>query len=94
MKPLNSNSWKVLSTLLKMAAEEFGNHGSNDYSLPNTPENFELLTDLERDNMRNTKEKPYDVKVSPDGKELYTSDASLMGYFAHLAKEMSVVTND
>lgn len=85
---LNPNAWRLLASILELASDEFSNHGCNDYTLPNTPENRALLVALE---VWNDKQ-PHDeseLNYSRDRKQLYMSDASLMGYFAHLARELA-----
>lgn len=89
MEKLDSNAWKVLADLLKLAGDEFSNHGCNDYELPNTPENRELVSSMHRWNSTNPDEQ--DIFYSEDGTKIYTQDAFLMGFFEHLAKELAGV---
>jgi hypothetical protein len=83
---LDKNTCKVLSDLLSMADEHFGNHMCNDYELPNTPENRELMEKAER---WNSEEQwlQEGLNISSDYSKIYTQDHFLMGYFAHLLKQ-------
>ncbi len=85
---LNKNACKVLCDLLKLANEEFGNHGCNDYELPNTPENRELMEAVER---WNSVEQwlEYGLHLNDNGTVIYTQDYFLMAYFAHVFEEES-----
>ena len=75
------NDLKHIAKLLKMAADEFGNHGCNDYAIENTPENQQLVIDLETWNDSN-----FDVSTLEfKGEEIYLMDWFLMSYFADLA---------
>jgi len=89
---LDKNACEVLSDLLKMADEEFGNHGCNDYELPNTPENRQLMEQAERWNSIEQWEE-YGLHISNDYAKIYTQDYFLMGYFAHLL-EASLTGSD
>ena len=82
---MDTNAWAILAKLLEMASGEFSNHGCNDFDLPNTPENRELMTALGRWNS----EEEYGLMISKDGKTIYTGDSQLMSYFAHLARELA-----
>ena len=39
---LTANEMEMAAALLAMASEDFGNHGCNDYEIPNTPDNAAL----------------------------------------------------
>ena len=39
---------KLAAQMLRLASDEFGNHGCNDLELPDTPENRVLVEELER----------------------------------------------
>lgn len=84
---MDTNAWAILAKLLEMAADEFSNHGCNDFDLPNTPENNALIVEKIKWNVGNGI--PYPPNISEDGKTIYTSDSGLMRYFAHLAKELA-----
>lgn len=83
---LNKTEWTILAQLLEMAADEFGNHGCNDFELPNTPENREFMERMELWNSGPNGE-PMPLNVSRDGKQIYTMDSSLMYYFKYLAEQ-------
>ena len=88
MDSLDTNAWKVLAKLLELAGNHFSNHGCNDYDLKNTPENMALLESLEAWNSPDPKER-IPIQMDRNGSVLYASDASLMRYFAHLARELA-----
>lgn len=70
---MNENEKKLLVRLLRMAVEEFSNHGCNDFKLDNNYENRQLLLKAE------------DAFVPLEHCEqahLYTQDWLLMSYFA------------
>lgn len=79
--------YELAAQLLELASDEFGNHICNDFTLPNTPENFELIEAMERWNVSLSGEMPTPVHVSKDGKEIYTNDWYLMSYLAYLLKK-------
>jgi hypothetical protein len=85
---MDTNAWAVLAQLLRVAADEFSNHGCNDMSLPNTFDNRELIESAEKWNSPEQYAES-GIMYSKDGKEIYTSDAFLMSYFCHLAEELS-----
>lgn len=88
---MNKTELLFASSLLRMAADEFSNHGANDFKLPNTPEIVELLNKMEAWNVRNSKDKiPNEVHVyNPNKSCLYTMDWYLMAYFSAQLKEMA-----
>ena len=74
---------KLAAELLNTASDKFGNHGCNDYSLPDTPENRKLV---EASNKFNFGE---DVELNISKGKIWTTDFSLMGYLAdRLEKEL------
>lgn len=71
---MHSNRLALASFLLDKAADELSRNGCNDFTLPNTPENVELLNDMEQDNVGPGRA-PEQVHVfDARKKELYTSD--------------------
>ena len=76
---------RLLSELLSLAADEFSNHGCNDYVLENTPEARKFMAGVETWNSPEEYEE-YGIHISEDGKEIYTMDHLLISYFAHLAE--------
>lgn len=88
---MDTNAWAILAQLLDMADNEFGNHGCNDFELPNTPENRALMDAAERWNAPNGPAEEWELHISRDGKVIYTQDHFLMAYFAHLARELAGV---
>lgn len=83
---LDKNAYDILAQLLKMAGNEFSNHTSNDFDLPNTPENRAFMEKAELWNSGPNGE-PFPLNFSKDGTYIFTSNAFLMDYFAHLAQE-------
>jgi len=83
---MDTNAWAVLAKLLEMAADEFSNHGCNDFDLPNTPENNALMVAAEKWNSENDFA---EFGLTQDSDKIYTSDYFLMSYFAHLARELA-----
>ena len=83
---MDTNAWAILAKLLEIAADEFSNHGCNDFDLPNTPENRELMTTLEKLEYSIVEQ---ELNFSKDGTKIYASDSRLMAYFAHLARELA-----
>lgn len=43
MKPIHPVDARIAAQMLNLAADQFGNHGCNDFELPNTPENMEFI---------------------------------------------------
>ena len=81
---IDTNAWAILAKLLEMASDEFSNHGCNDFVLDNTHENFALVTAVEQ---WASHEEPLPVNVDKDEDDIYTSDDTLMGFFASIARE-------
>ena len=84
---MNKAQYELAATLLDKAADEFSNHGCNDYTLPNTPENVELMRRAHEWNVRGDASQPFDLSISKDGTEIYTMDYYVMGFMAHLLRE-------
>lgn len=82
---LSQSDWVVLYELLEMASMEFGNHGCNDFNLPDTPEHRCLLERVaaivEPDVRGWTPEFADDEETL-----LMTQDWELMDYFADFAR--------
>ena len=70
----------IITELLEMASEEFSNHGCNDYTLENTPENLEFVKEAEIDT----------PNISKDGKKIYTCDTSMMQHSRDLLLQLLV----
>jgi len=78
--PLTKTQSEVTAMMLDMAADEFSNHGSNDFELDNTPENLEFVR-----GMIAASDYPDDTpSISRDGKKIYTMDWKIMQYCKHL----------
>ena len=84
---MDTEAWKILADLLERASDEFRNHGCNDYEIPNSLANREMMVDAARWNSSNPYE--WELNISPDGTKIYVFDYFLMGYFAHKAKELA-----
>lgn len=83
---LNKFELELLDDLLSMAADVFGNHGCNDFTIPNTPEARKFMTGVETWNSPE-QFKEYGIMISKDGKKIFTQDYLLMEYFADLARK-------
>lgn len=88
---MHSERLALASFLLARASEELSNHGCNDFTLPNTPENVALLNDMEQDNVGPGRA-PEQVHVfDARKKELYTSDWWLAAFLSKsLQKEIDM----
>jgi hypothetical protein len=82
-KTMTKNQLEITSELLNLAATEFSNHGCNDYDLPATPENIELVRTAERFITGDELE----PNISDDGETVSTNDAWLMRYLAYCLAE-------
>lgn len=78
--------YKILARLLEMASDEFSNHGCNDFEIPNTPENNELVKQAYLWSSGEIEEFEEDEE---DKDTITTYDWILMSYFAHLFEEMA-----
>lgn len=73
----------VIAAMLDMAADEFSNHGCNDYELPNTPENLEFVR-----TMIAASDYPDDEPhLSSDGARIYLMDWMVMRYCEDLIRQ-------
>lgn len=72
---LSKTELQLIAKLLNSASDVFSNHGCNDFELANTPENVNLLRDI-------------DSEYQP-GKNstLYTQDWLIMNHLARRAKD-------
>lgn len=85
---LTKNELKLISELLKLASDEFSNHGCNDLEIPNTEENKQLLIDMinwNGDEYEIEEEIPEIQKCKK--KMLFTHDSFLMSYLAARCEE-------
>lgn len=78
---------QFVAGLLRLATDEFSNHGCNDFEIPNTPENMAMMVNMLHWNAPNGPALEWEVQLSDDGKTIYTMDTFLMGYLAHLAED-------
>lgn len=69
--------YRIAAMMLKMASDEFGNHGCNDFELPNTPENQRFVKRL---NIYYGY--PEELNLSKDGTKIYLMDYNVMDYCA------------
>ena len=87
MKNFSKLELTLIAEFLKVAKDELGKHGCNDYSLPNTQENVDLLNAMEQHNVGPGNE-PDEVYVyDPSAKKLDTMDFCIAGYLSALAAE-------
>lgn len=78
MTDLHPTEARIAADMLKMASDEYGNHGCNDFELPNTPANLEFVRRLIA-----ASDYPEDEpRLSPDGTEIWLMDWSIMDYCA------------
>ena len=74
---------KIAAEMLNLAADQFGNHGCNDYALPNTPESLAFVRRLIASG-----DYPDDPPhISPDGTEIYLMDWEVMRYCADVLEQ-------
>lgn len=89
---LTKNELDHIAELLGKASDSFGNHGCNDYSVPNTDENWEMWEKMEAKNVSLSVEewrKHKDYNPRPTDEELYLYDWWVMSYLADRAAEES-----
>lgn len=86
MTNLTPTQCQIAAKMLRLAADEFSNHGCNDYELPNTPNNLEFVN-----GMIAASDYPGDSPhISRDGKSIYLMDWQVMIYCAELLLRDSV----
>ena len=75
---------ELVGQMLDMAADEFANHGCNDFQMANTDENWAFIEAMEAERP------PEDRDERPDLSEpIYTQDWCVMRYLASTATEES-----
>ncbi len=72
---------EVMAKLLDLASDEFSNHGSNDFELPNTPQNTDLIKRVDKGDDEDDWEPPIYHG------NLIGNDSSLMDYFKRRCEE-------
>ena len=73
---------KVLAAkMLDMAADEFSNHGCNDFTLEDTPENRDFYVKMMKETCGE------DVEVTPSKGKIYAMDYSIMNYLAGMLEK-------
>lgn len=77
---MNKHKKLLAAKLLEEASDEFANHRCNDYSLPNTDENWKLICAMEDWNRTNEDDRD---ERPPKNEDIQTSDFFLMSYLAH-----------
>lgn len=81
---MNGVILRIAAKMLDMAADEFANHGCNDYRLPNTPENLAFV-----EAMIAASDYPNDEPIfSSDETKIYVMDWQVMGYCARVLRAM------
>ena len=74
---MNPNELKLAARLLRLAADEFSNHGCNDLDIPNTDENWSLVCAMEAEaNFEERAPRP------PLGRSITTIDFMVMRHLA------------
>jgi hypothetical protein len=82
MLVIHSVEARIAAEMLELAADEFGNHGCNDFELDNTPENLAFVKRLIA-----AGDYPEDEpNLSGDGTKIYLMDWLIMGYCADVLK--------
>lgn len=86
---LSKAELKLIAELLDMANNEFGNHGCNDYAIPATDENKDIMREIITDtyDKRDVEESLEEVDESKD--ELSVMDVVLFDYFAQRCKKLA-----
>lgn len=80
MPKLTPHLKAIAAELLDIAADEFSNHGCNDYRLENTDENWALVKATWEGN------EPFPDRRPKNG-PIYTQNWILMRYFAKLLRD-------
>ena len=75
---MTKNELLIAADLLEKASEEFSNHGCNDYQLPMTQENIDMLNKFEQLNVGEGNEPDNVYKYDSTKKVIYTMDFVLM----------------
>lgn len=81
---------KLAAQLLEIASDEFGNHGCNDFPMPNTDENWALMVRMEEDNVGLPWEQIPDedkAKRPPLDRDIYFQDSWLMSYLSRMLEK-------
>lgn len=84
--PITPLEARYAAELLDLAADQFSNHGCNDYELENTDENWRLVQEMEA---RNGDSPEYRSRRPAQNKTIYTQDFCLMRYLAHKLKQVA-----
>lgn len=78
---MNANAKRITAALLRMAAETFSNHGSNDYTLDNNQDNYDFIRDAYIADGNDSPE------IYMEGNHLWAVDYVLMEYAATLLEQ-------
>lgn len=86
---LSKAELKLMAELLDMASNEFSSHGCNDYTIPATDENKDLMREIISDSFdkRDAAEAIEELGESKD--ELACDDTTLLRYFARRCKNLA-----
>lgn len=76
MSTLSTQERKLAARLLHMAAGRFANHGCNDFPLPNTDENRDLMRRMDMEMYGE------ETAIPTDKEQLYFNDWQLMVFLA------------
>ncbi len=75
---------ELVGQMLDVAADQFSNHGCNDFKMPNTDENWAFIEAMQAGLP------PEDCDKRPaQGDPIYTMDWAVMRYLADKAREES-----
>jgi hypothetical protein len=80
---MNKVDARLAAQMLRIASSEFGNHGCNDYELPNTPENLAFVKRLNVAAGYHEDE----LNISENGKVIYLINYQIMDYCAKVLEE-------
>lgn len=88
-KKLTSAELKLISDILKEAAEMYSDHSCNDYEIPNTKANKEVLINMNKSGLIDGLDEEEEIELikSCKDKNLFTMDFVLMEYLAERCKE-------
>ena len=75
---ISENEARIMADLLELAADEFGNHGCNDFELAITDENRELIKAMYADVLDE-----HDLEIPIHNGNYVENDSCLMQYLAN-----------
>lgn len=82
---MTPNKFYLIASFLEAYSEALGDRTCNDYSLPNTPENYQMMKDAEIWNAPDDPSEWEEPKI--DKGEILTSDHFVVSYLAYLCRQ-------